>query len=125
MAHTVSDLVDNPTPTGTRTVPKHIEEVHLQIQKRSVNSDRDGHPRVHRRLLSGVGSVVTTVDAAGSSIISTVTAALDGGTQVLVFIFTFALFGGAGKAVEFPPYWGNNFQSGNFDYCMQDPANAM
>ena len=29
-------------------------------------------------------------------------AALDGGTQVLVFILTFAVFGGSGKAVNFP-----------------------
>ncbi|KAF2673865.1 OPT superfamily oligopeptide transporter [Microthyrium microscopicum] len=47
-------------------------------------------------------------------------AAMDGGTQVLVFILTFAVFGGAGKAVDFPKYWGNNQQSGNFDYCMKD-----
>ncbi|KAF1986665.1 OPT superfamily oligopeptide transporter [Aulographum hederae CBS 113979] len=50
-------------------------------------------------------------------------AALDGGTQVVVFILTFAVFGGAGKEVNFPPYWGNNFQQGNYDYCLRDPAN--
>ena len=48
-------------------------------------------------------------------------AALDGGTQVLVFILTFAVFGGAGKQRNFPPYWGNNFQDGHYDYCMSDP----
>lgn len=31
-----------------------------------------------------------------------VSAAMDGGTQVLVFILTFAVFGGSGKAVPFP-----------------------
>jgi hypothetical protein len=49
-------------------------------------------------------------------------AAMDGGTQVIVFILSFAVFGGAGTAVEFPPYWGNNFQSGNYDYCMVSPG---
>jgi OPT oligopeptide transporter protein len=48
-------------------------------------------------------------------------AAMDGGTQVLVFITTFGLQGGAGKNVPFPEYWGNN-QKGNFDMCMRDPA---
>jgi OPT oligopeptide transporter protein len=66
-------------------------------------------------------------------------AAMDGGTQVLVFILTFAVFGGGGKEVslplkimpntwltrkqvKFPPYWGNNHQKGNYDYCMRNPA---
>ena len=31
-----------------------------------------------------------------------VSAALDGGTQVMVFILTFAVFGGSGKAYAFP-----------------------
>jgi hypothetical protein len=47
---------------------------------------------------------------------------MDGGTQVLVFILTFAVFGGGGKEVVFPKYWGNNFQKGNYDYCLKDPA---
>ena len=33
-------------------------------------------------------------------------AALDGGTQVFVFISTFALQGGSGKEVKFPRWWG-------------------
>lgn len=66
-------------------------------------------------------------------------AAMDGGTQVLVFILTFAVFGGGGKEVslawelvrvcllmcwqvKFPAYWGNNHQKGNYDYCMRNPA---
>ena len=39
-------------------------------------------------------------------------AAMDGGTQVIVFILTFAVQGGSGKAVPFPTYWGNN--GGNY-----------
>ncbi|KAK5112776.1 hypothetical protein LTR62_003874 [Meristemomyces frigidus] len=51
-------------------------------------------------------------------------AALDGGTQVLVFIFTFAVFGGSGKAVNFPTWVGNPDTSlHNIDYCAVNPAN--
>jgi hypothetical protein len=49
-------------------------------------------------------------------------AAISGGTELLVFVTTFAVQGASGKAVPFPPYWGNNFQSGNFDYCATNPA---
>jgi hypothetical protein len=51
-------------------------------------------------------------------------AAISGGTELLVFVTTFAVQGASGKAVPFPPYWGNNFQSGNFDYCASDPGLA-
>ncbi|OJJ49265.1 hypothetical protein ASPZODRAFT_60723 [Penicilliopsis zonata CBS 506.65] len=46
-----------------------------------------------------------------------VSAALDGGTSVIVFIMSFALFGAAGNAVSFPIYWGNN-SNGNYDLCL-------
>ncbi|KAJ9137170.1 OPT superfamily oligopeptide transporter [Pleurostoma richardsiae] len=49
-------------------------------------------------------------------------AAIGGGTELLVFVTTFAVQGASGKAVEFPPYWGNNFQQGNYDYCALNPA---
>ncbi|KIW33917.1 OPT family small oligopeptide transporter [Cladophialophora immunda] len=52
-------------------------------------------------------------------------AALDGGTQVMVFIFTFAVFGGSGKAHPFPTWAGNPDTSvHNVDYCMVNPANG-
>jgi OPT family oligopeptide transporter len=51
-------------------------------------------------------------------------AAMDGGTQVLIFILTFSVFGGSGKAIAFPKYWGNNFNQGNNDYCMKDMGSA-
>ena len=44
-----------------------------------------------------------------------ISAALDGGTQVMVFIATFALFGGAGNSVPFPKWAGNKVD--NYDYC--------
>lgn len=54
-----------------------------------------------------------------------VSAALDGGTQVMIFIFSFALFGASGKAVPFPHWAGNPDPSvHNIDYCMVNPANA-
>ncbi|RDW82602.1 OPT superfamily oligopeptide transporter-1 [Coleophoma cylindrospora] len=49
-------------------------------------------------------------------------AAISGGTELLVFVTTFAVQGASGKAVPFPPYWGNNFQKGNFDFCATNPA---
>jgi OPT oligopeptide transporter protein len=49
-------------------------------------------------------------------------AAISGGTELLVFVTTFAVQGASGTAIPFPPYWGNNFQSGNFDFCALNPA---
>jgi hypothetical protein len=49
-------------------------------------------------------------------------AAMDGGTQVIVFILSFAVFGASGNEIKFPPYWGNNFQTGKYDYCMTTPG---
>ncbi|KIK91682.1 hypothetical protein PAXRUDRAFT_830625 [Paxillus rubicundulus Ve08.2h10] len=45
-------------------------------------------------------------------------AALDGGTQVVVFILSFAVQGAAGAANLFPEWWGAN-HSGNYDHCMR------
>ncbi|KAH0163161.1 OPT superfamily oligopeptide transporter, partial [Aureobasidium melanogenum] len=53
-----------------------------------------------------------------------VSAAMDGGTQVMVFILTFAVAGGSGKAHPFPTWAGNpNLSIHNADYCMVNPAN--
>jgi hypothetical protein len=49
-------------------------------------------------------------------------AGLDGGTQLVTFILTFAVMGAGGFAVDFPKYFGNNYHSGNYDYCMKNPA---
>jgi hypothetical protein len=46
-----------------------------------------------------------------------VSAALDGGTSIIIFILSFAIFGAAGKSVSFPTYWGNN-ENGNYDLCL-------
>ncbi|KAJ5891675.1 uncharacterized protein N7473_007903 [Penicillium subrubescens] len=44
-----------------------------------------------------------------------ISAALDGGTQVMVFLATFAVFGGSGKSVPFPTWAGN--RTDHYDYC--------
>ncbi|OBT85061.1 hypothetical protein VE02_07154 [Pseudogymnoascus sp. 03VT05] len=52
-----------------------------------------------------------------------VSAAMDGGTQVMVFILTFAVAGGSGVAHPMPVWAGAPDQSThNNDYCMQNPA---
>lgn len=55
-----------------------------------------------------------------------VSAAMDGGTQVLVFVFTFAVFGGSGTAHPFPVWAGNtqDVNGLNIDYCMINPGVA-
>ncbi|THZ33460.1 OPT superfamily oligopeptide transporter [Aureobasidium pullulans] len=54
-----------------------------------------------------------------------VSAALDGGTQVLVFILTFAVFGGSGKSRPFPTWAGNpDTDLHNLDYCMVNPGTS-
>ncbi|CZR52285.1 related to peptide transporter [Phialocephala subalpina] len=52
-----------------------------------------------------------------------VSAALDGGTQVMVFILSFAVAGASGVDHPFPAWWGN-YVNGNVDYCMYNPANG-
>ncbi|KAI0249949.1 OPT oligopeptide transporter protein-domain-containing protein [Lactifluus subvellereus] len=47
-------------------------------------------------------------------------AAFDGGTQVMVFILSFAVLGAAGKSHLFPVWWGAN-QNGNYDRCAVIP----
>ncbi|KAK0210275.1 OPT oligopeptide transporter protein-domain-containing protein [Desarmillaria ectypa] len=44
-------------------------------------------------------------------------AALDGGSQVILFILSFAVFGASNKAVDFPYWWGNP-ENLSADRCM-------
>ena len=52
-----------------------------------------------------------------------ISAAIDDGTQVMVFILSFAVTGASGVDHSFPAWWGNNV-NGNVDYCMYNPANG-
>lgn len=45
--------------------------------------------------------------------------ALDGGTQVMVFILSFAVQGAAGTSHPFPE-WAGAYQAGYYDRCMVD-----
>lgn len=51
-------------------------------------------------------------------------AAISGGTELLVFIATFAVQGASGPEVKVPPYFGNNFQKGNYDFCAKNHASG-
>ncbi|OZJ06026.1 hypothetical protein BZG36_01102 [Bifiguratus adelaidae] len=51
-----------------------------------------------------------------------VSAALDSGTQVCIFVMTFAIFGGAGTSQSFPTWWGNTVVPDGYpDHCYLDP----
>ncbi|EGX93558.1 OPT peptide transporter Mtd1 [Cordyceps militaris CM01] len=43
-------------------------------------------------------------------------AALDGGSQIVIFILSFAVFGASGQSHPFPTWWGN--PEGNPDHCI-------
>lgn len=45
-----------------------------------------------------------------------VAAALDGGSLMVLFILSFAVFGAGGISHPFPSWWGNNVK-GNYDWC--------
>ncbi|KAK0385397.1 hypothetical protein NLU13_7873 [Sarocladium strictum] len=56
-----------------------------------------------------------------------ISAALDGGTQVMVFILSFAVLGASGTQYNFPTYALNNggtANSKNIDYCMFNAASG-
>ncbi|EHK19532.1 uncharacterized protein TRIVIDRAFT_46230 [Trichoderma virens Gv29-8] len=56
-----------------------------------------------------------------------ISAALDGGTQVMVFILSFAVLGASGKQYNFPTYALNNGGTNNnknIDYCMYNIADG-
>ncbi|RDW63662.1 hypothetical protein BP6252_11207 [Coleophoma cylindrospora] len=50
-----------------------------------------------------------------------VSAGMDGGTQVMVFLLSFAVAGASGVARPFPQWWGNNI-AGNADRCAYNTA---
>ncbi|KAK6410443.1 hypothetical protein LTR81_015338 [Elasticomyces elasticus] len=54
-----------------------------------------------------------------------ISAALDGGTQIMIFILTFAVAGGSGVAHPFPTWAGNpDLSVTNTDHCMVNPASV-
>ena len=69
LSHSVETLEHNLESAATRTVPHHVEELHLQIRERAISSRR--HQQLHRRQL--ISSVESVVNAAGDTVLSTVT----------------------------------------------------
>lgn len=47
--------------------------------------------------------------------------ALDGGSQIMIFILSFAVFGASGNPKPFPA-WAGNPATGNIDYCNGNGA---
>ncbi|KAJ5116567.1 hypothetical protein N7456_000915 [Penicillium angulare] len=47
-----------------------------------------------------------------------VTGAMDGGTLLVLFVLSFAVFGAGGDPHPFPTWWGNNVD-GNYDWCPE------
>ena len=78
---------------------------------------RTRHPRWFQKYnyLVGAGVCSFSVFICAPSPINHL-AALDGGTQVMVFILSFAVQGAAGTSHLFPAWWGAN-QGGNYDRC--------
>jgi len=84
-------------------------------------------------LTTGVNSVILTTITAGivsqvwlrryhprwfRKYIYILGGAIDGGTQIIVFILSFAVFGASGVARPFPNWWGNpSLENRNIDYC--------
>lgn len=76
LRHEVSNVEYNPDTYGPRTVPKRIDEVHLHVQKRAIKFKADEKAELQRRQTA---YAITTVDANGNTIISTLTAGLNAG----------------------------------------------
>ena len=67
---------------------------------------RPGWFRKYNFLASGASFCIPICVTASLTLASSlVSAALDGGTQVMVFVYTFAVGGGSGKVVDMP-LWG-------------------
>ena len=83
LTHSVSDIEYKPDLLyGARTVPVRIEEIHLHIQERSIAFEHDEGAVLERRQSA---YTVTTVDAAGKTITSVVTAGLHAGAPTSTF----------------------------------------
>lgn len=85
-AHSVEHLEHNAPPSSpSRPIPHRVQEVHLHVQERSVVAPRDYRHHYQRRQIGTVAveSVITTVDAAGSTILSTVSTFIPTGTLPL------------------------------------------
>ena len=69
LVHSVEQLEQISSPNATRTVPQHIQEIHLQIQERAVIVPQ----RLHPRQVTAELSTVTTIDVNGATVVTTFT----------------------------------------------------
>ena len=69
----VSELEHNPGLPATPTVPQHIQEVHLRVQKRSIRAARQRHQRLNRRQGGPEVTTVSTIDVNGNPVVTTFT----------------------------------------------------
>ena len=79
---------------------------------------RTRHPKLFARYnyIVPAGAFVSLYSLEARNSAEKRSSALDGGTQVMVFILSFAVEGAAGKSHLFPQWWGAN-QNGNYDRC--------
>ena len=73
LLHSVEQLEHKPASAATRTVPQHIQEIHLQIQEKPFFGGQEDYRRWHRRQAAAVLSTTTTTDALGNVVVETVT----------------------------------------------------
>jgi hypothetical protein len=72
LLHSVEHLNHKPISTAVRTVPQHIQEVHLQIQERAAVNNKGYHP-LYLRQATAVESLITTINDLGQTITTEIT----------------------------------------------------
>jgi hypothetical protein len=58
--------------TAVRTVPQHIQEIHLQIQERAAVNNKGYHP-LYLRQATAVDQEITTINDLGQTIVTDIT----------------------------------------------------
>lgn len=74
LLHSVEHLEHKSTSPTAHTVPKRIEEIHLQIQERGLIKKNKPHQPLYRRQgATAVTSLITTIDDLGNTIVTEIT----------------------------------------------------
>ena len=73
LLHSVEQLEHRPSTPVAHTVPKRIEEIHLQIQKRAVNHKKAYWPLYPRQGATAITTLVTSIDDLGQTIVTEIT----------------------------------------------------
>lgn len=72
LLHSVEHLNHKPTAPAVRTVPQHIQEIHLQIQERAAVNNKGYHP-LYLRQATAVEQEITTINAQGQTVVTEIT----------------------------------------------------